>query len=132
MLKDFFQRLLSRKLLVTLGAILAASINGLDSTHTAIVAVLAGAYVLAEAAIDAANARPSANALIGDATKALELARAVQGGGSTAPPPAPVVVNVTSIPPPPAVPEIADPVRAAPTPEAEQNATPARPVRSGD
>lgn len=129
MLKDFFQRLLSRKLLVTLGAILAASLNGLDSTHTMIVAVLAGAYVIAEAAIDAANARPSVDTFLGQTGKALELARAVQGA-STAPP-APVVVNVTSIPPPPAVPSVADPVQDAPSASPGEGSL-LRPTRTGD
>lgn len=92
---SFFRRLLSRKLLVTLGAIVTALASGATTTHTIIVAVVAAVYVIAEAALDASNKRDMA----GDVQRGIDLASRAKDAAS---PTQPVVVNVTStsIPPP--------------------------------
>lgn len=96
--ESFFQRLLSRKLLVTIGAILTALMSGATTTHTIIVAVVAAVYVVAEAALDASNKRD----VMADLQRGIALGQQAQA--STASTAQPVVVNVNSIPPPPAVP----------------------------
>lgn len=114
-MKDFLNRLLSRKLLVTLTAILATLLDGgAVATRTIIVAVVATIYVLAEAMLDRSNKLDVGKA-IGEMRDLHARAMAEAATLSPPPPASPVVVNVTSLPPPPA--DLATSPSTPPTPK---------------